>query len=334
MNPTPLLRLHELLADDMVEVNRTILAKMQSDIPMIPKLAGYLIAAGGKRIRPLLNLACCRMLGYEGTAHISLATAVEFIHTATLIHDDEVYRSDQRRGKPSANYLFGNQASVLVGDFLFSRSFQLMVATDDLKVLDILSTAACTIAAGEVMQLGAEGDLGIVKEQYMEIISGKTAALFEAACETGALLSQADEQTRQALHTYGKLIGLTFQITDDLLDYIAQSDDIGKNTGDDFREGKVTLPVIIAYSKGDKIERAFWERTMHDQDIKDGDLEHAIDLMQKHSAIDEAFTVAEDFSNKAQNALDKVTLPQNDPQATEILKALRALAGFIVHRGH
>jgi len=248
--------LQEALAGDLDEVNRLIIERMQSRVALIPQLAGYIIAAGGKRLRPLLTLASARLCGYEGNRHQGLATCVEFIHTATLLHDDVVDESAERRGQESANAAFGNKSSVLVGDFLFSRAFELMVADGSLKVLGILCKASATLSEGEVMQLAATNDLDTTAEQYLEIISGKTAVLFAAACQVGAVVAEQDDEKEMALRRFGQELGMAFQLIDDVLDYSADRLAWGKQIGDDFREGKMTLPVVLAVETARKQDNA------------------------------------------------------------------------------
>ncbi len=273
--------------DDLARVNRVIVRHMQSPVALIPQLAGHIVAAGGKRLRPMLTLASARLCGYEGDRHIGLAACVEFIHTATLLHDDVVDESKLRRGLDTANALFGNKASVLVGDFLFSRSFQLMVSDGSLDVLRVLSNAAATIAEGEVLQLMTTNNTATSEAEYLEVVSGKTAALFAAACEVGALVAERPEADCLALSEFGTSFGIAFQLIDDLLDYTADENTLGKTVGDDFREGKITLPVVLAFARGNEQERAFWRRSMEDMEQGDGDLEQAIALMRKHGALDE-----------------------------------------------
>ena len=273
------------LADDLVDVNALIRARMASEYaPRIPEVTAHLVEAGGKRLRPMLTLAAARMCGYEGPFHIHLAATVEFIHTATLLHDDVVDESAQRRGRPTANLLWDNQSSVLVGDYLFSRSFQLMVETGSMRVLDILANASATIAEGEVLQLTAARDIATTEATYLQIIRGKTAALFSAATEVGGVIAGADETLVKALFDYGDALGIAFQTVDDLLDYQGQSASTGKNIGDDFRERKLTLPVIKAITKADPKEHAFWKRTIEKGQQEEGDLETAIALLNKHGA--------------------------------------------------
>ncbi len=297
------------LAEDMAAVNVLIRDRMASrHAPRIPQVTAHLVEAGGKRLRPMLTLAAARICGYIGDHHIKLAATVEFIHTATLLHDDVVDESSQRRGRPTANLLWDNKSSVLVGDYLFSRSFQLMVETGSLRVMDILANASATIAEGEVLQLTAAQDLATDEAIYLQVVRGKTAALFSAATEVGGVIAGADEAQVRALFDYGDALGIAFQIADDLLDYGGFSAQIGKNTGDDFRERKVTLPVIRAVAAADAEARAFWVRVIEKGQQQDGDLEMALALMTRtgalQSARDEAFMWAEKARAALQNLPD------------------------------
>ena len=306
---SPIDTLQAMVADEMGEVNEAILNRMDSPVALIPQLAGHLIAAGGKRLRPMLTLASARMLGYEGKRHISLAACVEFIHTATLLHDDVVDESKLRRGQKTANEIWGNQPSVLVGDFLFSRSFELMVEDGSLKVLKILSRASSIIAEGEVLQLTTANDTSTTEEVYLDVIAAKTAALFAAACEISGVVAEQGEKVETALSTYGKYLGIAFQIVDDVLDYSAKQATLGKTVGDDFREGRITLPIILAFHRGNDEERAFWNRTMADLNQKDGDLEHAMELLHKHTALTDTIERARHYGAMAKDALG--TFPNN-----------------------
>ena len=298
-------RLAEYLAKDMAAVNALIRQRMASEhAPRIPEVTAHLIEAGGKRLRPMLTLAAAHLCGYRGQDHVKLAATVEFIHTATLLHDDVVDESKQRRGRPTANLLWDNKSSVLVGDYLLARAFQMMVEPGSLRILAILSNASATIAEGEVLQLTAAQDLATDESIYLKVVRGKTAALFSAATESGAVVAGADEAWVQALFTYGDALGIAFQIADDLLDYGGTSAAIGKNTGDDFRERKLTLPVIKAVAKADTDERAFWVRVIEKGDQRDGDLEHALALMARHGALEAARRDALEWSAKAQAALE------------------------------
>jgi len=295
--------LMELVKTDLVAVNKLIIQRMDSQVTLIPQLASHIVAAGGKRLRPVLTLASARMCGYEGERHLSLAACVEFIHTATLLHDDVVDESELRRGQASANAIFGNQASVLVGDFLFSRSFELMVEDGSLKVLGILSHASSVIAEGEVLQLMTTNDTETGETAYLEVIKSKTAQLFAAACRIGAVVSERPEVEEDALETYGMNLGVAFQLIDDVLDYSAKQATLGKTVGDDFREGKITLPVILAYRRGDDEERRFWRRTLEDLKQTDEDQAHAFALMEKHNALADSVERARHYGAIARDAL-------------------------------
>ena len=292
-----------LTAHDMNLVNATILERMQSDIPLIPELAGHLIAGGGKRLRPMLTLASAALLGYPGTRHHKLAAAVEFIHTATLLHDDVVDSSDLRRGKRTANIIWGNPASVLVGDFLFSRSFELMVEDGSLKVLKILSHASAVIAEGEVNQLTAARRVDIAEERYLDIIGAKTAALFAAACRIAAVVAERGEGEEAALDAYGRNLGIAFQLVDDAIDYTSDAGTMGKDAGDDFREGKMTLPVILAYARGDAAARAFWQDAVLGRRVTDADFVEAIERVRATRAVDDTLARARHYGQRAIDAL-------------------------------
>ena len=292
-----------LVAADMNGVNAVILDRMQSKVALIPELAGHLIAGGGKRMRPMLTLACANLLGYTGTRQHKLAAAVEFIHTATLLHDDVVDGSGMRRGKRTANLIWGNPASVLVGDFLFSRAFELMVEDGSLRVLRILSHASAVIAEGEVEQLTAQRRIETDEEQYLEIIGAKTAALFAAACRVAPVVAEASEEAELALESYGKNLGIAFQLTDDVIDYASDAATMGKGVGDDFRDGKMTLPVILAYARGSDDERAFWREAMAGDRATDEDLAHAIALMRSANALSDTIEHARHYGRRAIDAL-------------------------------
>ena len=323
-------RPHDLLADylaaDMVAVNVLIRARMASEhAPRIPQVTAHLVEAGGKRLRPMLTLAAARMCGYDGPFHIHLAATVEFIHTATLLHDDVVDQSARRRGRPTANLLWDNKSSVLVGDYLFSRSFQLMVETGSLRVLNILANASATIAEGEVLQLTAAQDLATTEAIYLQVVRGKTAALFSAATEVGGVIAGAPDASVRALLTYGDALGVAFQIVDDLLDYGGSATAIGKNTGDDFRERKLTLPVIKAVALADAEERAFWVRVIEKGQQDDGDLEQAMAIMARHGTMQAARDEAIAWAEKARAAL--VDLPDHP-----VRTMLDDLASYVVAR--
>ncbi len=295
--------LSALVDDDLERVNQVILQRMQSPVELIPELAGHIIAAGGKRLRPMLTLLATRMCGYRGNRHIALAACVEFIHTATLLHDDVVDESGLRRGLASANTVWGNKASVLVGDFLFSRAFQLMVDDRSLDVLRILSDASAAIAEGEVLQLITANDTATSEQAYLEVIKAKTATLFGAACRIGAVVAGRPRVDEEALNSYGLNLGIAFQLADDVLDYSAAQTTLGKTVGDDFRDGKITLPVILAYRRGGEAERAFWHRTLEDCDQQEDDLARAIELMQKHACICDTVARARHYGAVARDAM-------------------------------
>ena len=322
----PLDRLSTLLAPEMEAVNALIRSRMESrHAPRIPEVTAHLVEAGGKRLRPMLTLAAAKLLGYRGTHHHLLAATVEFIHTATLLHDDVVDESRQRRGRPTANLLWDNKSSVLVGDYLFARSFQLMTETGNLRVMEILSNASAVIAEGEVLQLTAAQDLGTDEAVYLQVVRGKTAALFSAATEVGAVIAGAAPPQVQALYDYGDALGIAFQIVDDILDYSGAAETIGKNVGDDFRERKLTLPVIKAVARADAAERDFWQRTIEKGDQRDGDLDQALAILARHGAIDAARADALAWAATARQSLD--LLPQG-----EIRQLLAELADFVVAR--
>jgi octaprenyl-diphosphate synthase len=301
--PPSLEALMALVAADMNGVNSVILERMQSKVALIPELAGHLIAGGGKRMRPMLTLACASLLGYPGTRHHKLAAAVEFIHTATLLHDDVVDGSGMRRGKRTANLIWGNPASVLVGDFLFSRAFELMVEDGSLKVLRILSHASAVIAEGEVEQLTAQRQVATDEEQYLTIITAKTAALFAAACRVAPVVAEADEDAELAFESFGKNLGIAFQLTDDVIDYASDAATMGKGVGDDFRDGKMTLPVILAYARGSEADRAFWRSAMAGERVSQDDLAHAIGLVQSTDALSDTIERARQYGRRAIDAL-------------------------------
>ncbi|WP_369928486.1 polyprenyl synthetase family protein [Leisingera sp. XS_AS12] len=323
---------HEMLAatlsQELEAVNALIRDRMASrHAPRIPEVTAHLVEAGGKRLRPMLTLAAARLCGYEGEHHLKLAATVEFIHTATLLHDDVVDESGQRRGRPTANLLWDNKSSVLVGDYLFARSFQLMVETENLRVLDILANASATIAEGEVLQMTAASNLKTDEDVYLQVVRGKTAALFSAATEVGGVIAGAPEDQVQALFDYGDALGIAFQIADDLLDYQGDTKATGKNVGDDFRERKLTLPVIKAVAQATEEERAFWTRTIEKGKQQDGDLEQALALMAKYGTLEATRQDALAWAAKARAALQ--TLPDH-----AIRGMLSDLADYVVARLH
>jgi octaprenyl-diphosphate synthase len=316
-----------LVASDMNGVNAVILERMHSKVALIPELAGHLIGGGGKRMRPMLTLACAALLGYSGARHHKLAAAVEFIHTATLLHDDVVDGSGMRRGKRTANLIWGNPASVLVGDFLFSRAFELMVEDGSLRVLKILSHASAVIAEGEVDQLTAQRRIETGEDHYLEIISAKTAALFAAACRVSPVVAEASEDAEDALEAYGKNLGIAFQLSDDVIDYASDSATMGKGVGDDFRDGKMTLPVILAYARGGEHDRAFWRSAIGGERTSDEDLAQATHLLRDTDALADTLERARQYARRAIDAL--AMFP-----ASKAKSALTEAAEFAVSRAY
>ena len=311
----------------MEAVNRLVLAMAGSNVDMIPEVARHLISSGGKRLRPMLTLAAARMYGYQGEGHIELAASVEFMHTATLLHDDVVDESDLRRGKLAARKLWGNQASVLVGDYLLGQAFKKMVGVGSLDALDILATASAVIAEGEVMQLATVGSLSTDEKQYLKVVNAKTAALFAASVEVGPVIAQGNDADREACREYGRNLGMAFQLIDDALDYGGVSMELGKNVGDDFREGKVTLPVIIACRGGTEAELKFWRRCIEARDLADADLEQAIELVKKYDAISETIKMAVEFGDVAKEACSQMP-------TGAFSDALTAVVDYCIDRAH
>ena len=316
-----------LVKADMERVNAAILARTGSDVAMIPEVANHLISSGGKRLRPMLTLACAALSGYRGDGHIKLSASVEFMHTATLLHDDVVDESDMRRGKLAARKLWGNEASVLVGDFLLGQAFKMMVEVGSLTCLDILSNAACVIAEGEVMQLAAAKNTQTSEDDYLAVIRGKTAELFAAACEVGAVLGQRPEGEQPPCRSYGMNLGIAFQLVDDALDYGGSQAKLGKNVGDDFREGKITLPVLLAFRRGDEKERAFWQKCLETGATGDAELAQAIGLLTKHRAIADRGAAPRLYGASARDAL--ALFP-----ATPAKAALAEAVDFCLSRAH
>lgn len=293
----------DLTRDGMERVNQLILSKAGSDVQMIPEVANHLISSGGKRLRPMLTLAAAGLYNYKGTHDVLLATAVEFMHTATLLHDDVVDESAMRRGKSTARMIWGNQASVLVGDFLLGQAFKMMVDSGSMDALDVLATAATVIAEGEVMQLSAAKNMETTEDDYLAVIRAKTAALFAAAAEVGPIIAGKGKGERKALKSYGMNLGLAFQLVDDVLDYGGKVAELGKNTGDDFREGKITLPVILAYRRGTEDERAFWRKAIENGESSDENLEIALGLINKYGSLADTITRARHYGTIASDAL-------------------------------
>jgi octaprenyl-diphosphate synthase len=296
-------RLVSLVAADMDRVNATILSRTGSEVTMIPEVANHLISSGGKRLRPMLTIAMAQLAGYPGDGHVKLAAAVEFMHTATLLHDDVVDQSDMRRGRLAARMLWGNEASVLVGDFLLGQAFKMMVEVGSLRALEILSAAAAVIAEGEVGQLVTAKNTATTEDEYLSVIRAKTAELFAAACEVGPVIAGRPKQEQAACRSFGMNLGVAFQLVDDALDYGGKAAKLGKNVGDDFREGKITLPVVLAFRRGSDSEREFWRRTLEQGEATEADLEHAIGLMTKHRALEDTVTRARHYGAIAKDAL-------------------------------
>ncbi len=316
-----------LVAADMERVNGVILSRTGSEVALIPEVANHLINSGGKRLRPMLTVSMARMAGYGSDGHLKLAAAVEFMHTATLLHDDVVDESDMRRGKLAARMLWGNEASVLVGDFLLGQAFRMMVEVGSLRALEILSAAAATIAEGEVMQLAAAKNTATTEDEYLAVIRGKTAELFAAACEVGPALAGRPKAEQAACRSFGMNLGIAFQLVDDALDYGGKAAKLGKNVGDDFREGKITLPVVLAFRRGSDIEREFWRRVLERGEATDADLEQAIALMVKHRTLEDTITRATHYGAMAKDAL---ALFADSP----IKRALADAVEFCIARSH
>lgn len=316
-----------LVAGDMERVNATILSRTGSEVTMIPEVANHLISSGGKRLRPMLTLAMAGLSEYGGEGHIKLAASVEFMHTATLLHDDVVDQSDMRRGKLAARMLWGNEASVLVGDFLLGQAFKMMVEVGSLRALEILSTAAAVIAEGEVAQLAAAKNTATTEDEYLNVVRGKTAELFAAACEVGPVIGGRLKAEQTACRSFGMNLGIAFQLVDDALDYGGKAAKLGKNVGDDFREGKITLPVVLAFRRGNEAERAFWSRTLQEGVIEDGDLDHAIGLMTKHRTLEDTIARASHYGDIA---IDALGLFPDSPMK----QALEQVVAFCVARSH
>ncbi len=325
--PPTLDALVKLTASDMTRVNEFILEKAQSHVELIPELAGHLINSGGKRIRPMLTLAAARMCGYQGAHHLKLAMSVEFMHTATLLHDDVVDESDMRRGKQAARVIWGNQASVLVGDYLLGQAFKMMVETGSLECLRILSEAACTIAEGEVLQLSVSQDTTTTEDSYLKVVGAKTAALFQAAARVGGVIANRPRNEQEALESYGRNLGIAFQLVDDALDYSGKQAELGKAIGDDFRERKITLPVVLSFRRGAAEERKFWKRVMEEGDQAPDDLIYATKLMERHGALADTAERARHYGSIACDAL--AIFPDSEWK-TALLEAV----AFCISRAH
>lgn len=293
----------DLVQSDLALVNEHLIESLQSQVPLIPQLASHLILSGGKRLRPVVLLACAKLCQYTGERHTGLSACVELIHTATLLHDDVVDESNLRRGQETANSVWGNQESVLVGDFLFTRAFQLMVKDGSLKCIKILSDTINTLTEGEVQQLLNTRDPEITEESYMNVVRCKTAILFEGACRLGGVVAECSEKEETALASYGSNLGIAFQLIDDVLDYDANQDDLGKTIGDDFKEGKVTLPILLAWSRGTETERDFWRRVITDLNQQDGDFNHALELLKKYDCLTDTRDRAKHYGEMAKDSL-------------------------------
>jgi octaprenyl-diphosphate synthase len=326
-SPTLIDRLVEMVMPDMERVNTTILSRTGSEVTMIPEVANHLISSGGKRLRPMLTLAMSQIAGYAGDGHIKLAASVEFMHTATLLHDDVVDESELRRGRLAARMLWGNEASVLVGDFLLGQAFKMMVEVGSLRALEILSSAAAVIAEGEVMQLAVAKNTATTEDEYLSVIRAKTAELFAAACEVGPALAARPKAEQAACRSFGMNLGIAFQLVDDALDYGGKSAKLGKNVGDDFREGKITLPVVLSFRRGNDAERAFWARTLEKNEVEDKDLEFAIGLMTKHRALEDTIKRAHHYGAMAKDALGLFP-------ASPMKQALEETVEFCIARAH
>ncbi len=317
----------KLVAADMERVNQMILSRTGSDVLMIPEVANHLISSGGKRLRPMLTLSAAALCGYQGEGHVKLAASVEFMHTATLLHDDVVDESDMRRGKPAARKVWGNEASVLVGDFLLGQAFRMMVEVGSLDALDVLSTAAAVIAEGEVMQLSVARSLATTEDEYLAVIEAKTATLFAAACEVGPILAGNNPDDRAACRAYGMNLGVAFQLIDDALDYGGTADALGKNIGDDFREGKLTLPVVLSLQRGDAADREFWRQALEEGATGDDALKRAVAMMRGNGALRETIARAESYGDAARAALDRYP-------AGPLKTALLDTVDFCISRAH
>jgi octaprenyl-diphosphate synthase len=325
--PTSIDRLVDLVTADMDRVNTTILSRTGSEVTVIPEVANHLISSGGKRLRPMLTLAMAKIADYGGDGHVKLAASVEFMHTATLLHDDVVDESELRRGRLAARMLWGNEASVLVGDFLLGQAFKMMVEVGSLRALEILSSAAAVIAEGEVMQLAAAKNTATTEDEYLSVIRAKTAELFAAACEVGPALAARPKAEQAACRSFGMNLGIAFQLVDDALDYGGKAAKLGKNVGDDFREGKITLPVVLSFRRGNDEERAFWIRTLEHNEVADNDLEFAIGLMAKHRALEDTIKRAHHYGAMAKDALGLFP-------ASAMKQALEETVEFSITRAH
>ena len=299
-----------LLSNELSKVNSLITSNLESKVPLVPIVSKHLVNSGGKRIRPILTLLSSKLFGYNsGESHIELAACVEFIHMATLLHDDVIDNSLMRRGSPTANSIWGNKTSVLVGDFLFSKAFQIMVKNGSLSILNILSETSSVLAQGEVMQLSMANNIETNEKNCFRVIEDKTAKLFEAACKVGGVIAEANDEEIRKIAEYGRYIGISFQLIDDAMDYKSDSNKTGKRKGDDFREGKVTLPLIMAVLRGNEKEKIFWKRVIEDLDQNEGDFEEALRIIHKYDTIEETIKKAKVYTSNAIDVLS--SLPNN-----------------------
>jgi len=319
--------IQQIVSDDFDALNQNVVKQLHSEVPLIENIGQYLIDAGGKRIRPLLVLLCSRALNYQGNQHINLATVIEFLHTATLLHDDVVDMSEMRRGQPTANVQWGNPSSVLVGDFIYSRAFQLLVNIADMQIMEVMATTTNKISEGEVLQLVNQHNVSATELDYMKVIHNKTAILFAAACSAAAILANADATVQEKLHTFGLEVGMAFQLIDDVLDYSAKQAELGKTVGDDFKEGKVTLPIILAWSRGNEEEREFWRRTIERLEQNEGDQDHAFEIMAKHNTLNDTVDRARHYGSMARDALG--IFPDSD-----VKDSLLELVDFCIRRAY
>ncbi len=300
-------KIHDLCKNEIYDINQLITEKLISNVKLVNEIANYIFISGGKRLRPLITIACSKMLGYgfkkDQIDHIDLAAAIEFIHTATLMHDDVVDESLLRRGNLSSNEIWGNKTSVLIGDFLFSRAFQLMAKDKSGRVLKLLSDTSVTISEGEVLELSYDKDPTLSENEYLEVINGKTASLFSASSQVAGIIAKIDRNKEEALKTFGKNFGMCFQLIDDALDYSSSTQNLGKNVGDDFKEGKITMPIILSYLRSDKMEKKFWQRTIKNLNQKQGDFLKAKEIINKYNCIEDTILRAKHFSNIAIDSL-------------------------------
>ena len=313
------------LQKDLNEVNKIILETLETDSSLVTDLSNHIIQAGGKRIRPLLTLATSKLCGYSGKRHLSLASVIEFIHTATLLHDDVVDGSKKRRGKKTANFIWGNKSSILVGDFLLSRAFKLLVNDGSLKCIDIISNVSEKISFGEVKQLMSVGKLNISESDYLEIIKYKTAELFSAACQLSSEISEINENKKKSLKDFGHFLGISYQIVDDTLDYFSEEKVSGKEIGNDFKENKMTLPLILVFNRGNKKEKSFITHLIEKKKLDACNFNWIIEKMNKYNVLNDCLQKAKHFSIMAKDSLG--TFSDNEDK-----KKLINLVDFLINR--